>query len=694
MKEERWPNRLIDTLVYLAGLLLMPCGSLSAAGSVAPALGLPVFRHQTVVLDYKDLRYNPSNDVIYPSIVEAHKYFTRPLGRYYLYYAPHNAPGGICLAYADALSGPWREYSANPVITREWPPHYKVSHVSGPDAIWSAEEKKLFLYFHGENPVTRLASSADGIHFDYEGSVVTTDMFDQVSEASYGRMFRYTLPGKDNRYIMLLMGNNRETRSIYLAWSKDGRHWETRRTPVMDPPPGTDQVAGAWYLPWQGRHYLIAHANRAADPGSFNVNFNLYVAEVDAAFEQTKHLGLFYSRAAVSADNEAVMSPCIVAEGSKLCMFINIGPRLHNKIALAVADIPAARAPLAASPDISAGGTELLPAGYSADALRIVESVPAPLYRDPVYDGAADPVLVWNPGARAWWMLYTQRRAKLDLPGVEWCHQTEIGVAESRDDGMTWVYLGTLTLSHPDAGYSFWAPDVIREDSGRYHLFVSYVPGAADTHRHWGGQRHILHYRSDDLWHWTFEQRVPVSSDASIDPTLVRRPDGSWRMWYKDEGHNSDTFAVESRDLKEWKPMQDPGVSKLYGEGPKVFRFQGSYWLIKDPGKGLDVYRSPDLESWTYQGKILDKPGRRNDDAAPGQHADVVVRGDRAYIIYFTHPYGQDFPLKNGIMPLAARHSSLQAAELEVRDGKLVCDRDKPFRLQLTEQGSSPQLQN
>ncbi len=97
------------------------------------------------------------------------------------------------------------------------------------------------------------------------------------------------------------------------------------------------------YLPWQGRHYLIAHANRAADPGSFNVNFNLYVAEVDAAFEQTRHLGLFYDRAAVSASNEAVMSPCIIAEGNKLYMFINIGPRLHNKIALAVADVPMAQ---------------------------------------------------------------------------------------------------------------------------------------------------------------------------------------------------------------------------------------------------------------------------------------------------------------------------------------------------------------
>jgi hypothetical protein len=174
-------------------------------------------------------------------------------------------------------------------------------------------------------------------------------------------------------------------------------------------------------------------------------------------------------------------------------------------------------------------------------------------------------------------------------------------------------------------------------------------------------------------------------------------------MWYKDEGHGSQTFAVESRDLKEWKPVKDPGVSKLYGEGPKVFRFKGSYWLIKDPNSGLDVYRSDDLTTWTYQGKILDKPGTRNSDGTIGKHADVVVcggaragstggggtaaggaSGERAYIIYFTHPYTENAPERDGVSPLSNRHTAVQAAELEVMDGKLVCDRDKPFRLRIT----------
>lgn len=336
----------------------------------------------------------------------------------------------------------------------------------------------------------------------------------------------------------------------------------------------------------------------------------------------------------------------------------------------------------------SAAAVTALDGGAATDARTeaevIAASTPAPLYRDPVYDGAADPIVVWNVRTRTWWMLYTQRRAKLDLPGVEWCHGCEVGAAESPDGGMTWTYLGHLPLAAPDAEYSFWAPDVVRDDDGVYHMFVSYVPGPAETHRQWGGERHILHYTSSDLWEWRFVDRVPLASDHCIDATLVRLPGGAWRMWYKDEAHGSDTYAVESRDLRTWQPVPDPGVSHLYGEGPKVFRFGDHYWLIKDPDSGLDVYRSDDLETWSYQGKILERPGRRNDDGSIGKHCDVVVCGGRAYIIYFTHPYGQDYPEVDGVMPLPARRSSVQAAELAVEDGVLLCDRDRPFRIRLT----------
>lgn len=318
-----------------------------------------------------------------------------------------------------------------------------------------------------------------------------------------------------------------------------------------------------------------------------------------------------------------------------------------------------------------------------AVAVLLLQTLPAPLYRDPVWDGAADPVVVWNPKRKAWWMLYTQRRAKAEEPGVAWTHETEIGIAECKDRGVTWTYRGTLKLKAPDAKYSFWAPDIVRAPNGEFRIFVTYVPGPAKDHVNWGGERHVLQYKSRDMEHWTFVQRVPLASNYCIDPSMIRRSDGTWRMWYKDEGHRSETLAVDSPDLENWKPANDPGVSKLYGEAPKALSFGGFNWLLKDPNSGLDVYRSQDWTNWTYQGKILDKPGKRNSDGEIGKHADVVVSGGRAYIFYFTHPYGQDYPERNGFMRVPARVSAIQAAELKVVEGRLVCDRDAYFDMKL-----------
>ena len=47
---------------------------------------------------------------------------------------------------------------------------------------------------------------------------------------------------------------------------------------------------------------------------------------------------------------------------------------------------------------------------------------PAPLFRDPITDGAADPVLIWNRTEKNWWMLYTQRRANSETADVAYCY--------------------------------------------------------------------------------------------------------------------------------------------------------------------------------------------------------------------------------------------------------------------------------
>lgn len=301
---------------------------------------LPRFKYLGVILDYEDLRYRPHPDVIHPTVVETSA-LAGARAKYYMYYAPHDRPGGICLAYAGRPEGPWTEYESNPIIGREWLPHYTVSHVSSPHALWNPEAGRLFLYFHGENSVTRFAHSVDGIHFEYGGTAVHTDMFEpDVTEASYARVFRLERTDRPPRYIMLVMGNHRGTRKVYYAESADGASWTARKEALIQPPPGYNQMGPGSLFPWQDRLFIILFANRSDSP-PFDPITDLYVYEVDPEFREVKDRGKLLDHTVAGPTNSRINDPAIVWDGSRVYMFVNVGRRLNQKIALAIADLDA-----------------------------------------------------------------------------------------------------------------------------------------------------------------------------------------------------------------------------------------------------------------------------------------------------------------------------------------------------------------
>ncbi|MEM1504768.1 hypothetical protein RG959_15250 [Domibacillus sp. 8LH] len=161
-----------------------------------------------------------------------------------------------------------------------------------------------------------------------------------------------------------------------------------------------------------------------------------------------------------------------------------------------------------------------------------------------------------------------KRMASVEGPGVAWVHGTNLGVASSQDGGETWTYQGVLQgLEFEQGQNTFWAPEILWHD-GLYHMYVSYIRGVPSE---WAGHRRdIVHYTSRNLWTWTFQSVLKLSSDYVIDACIHPMPDGRWRMWYKDEAADSATYAADSDDLYQWKPVGAVLAHQPH-EGPNVF---------------------------------------------------------------------------------------------------------------------------
>jgi Fe-S cluster biosynthesis and repair protein YggX len=297
---------------------------LAATADAAGPGGMPTYRYLRDALQMP-LRYNPTNEFIFPCIRGVGDLISGARAKYYLYYAPHENPGGICVAYSNSLEGPFTEYNANPLIDNRLPTT-TVSHVSSPHVIFDAATKQFFCYFHGENTTTRVARSTDGINFSNETAILSTRLVTGTSETSYARVFEHSLPGRNNKYVMVFMGV-KNGRRIFYGWSPNGwDNWQFSQKPLVNrEPDGMTDIAGPALVKRNGTVYCTYHGSDG----------RMRITEVGNNFDREVHLGVFHSP--VPSDNGRVAAASFGTQNGTEYMFYEAGQRLSARICIAKA---------------------------------------------------------------------------------------------------------------------------------------------------------------------------------------------------------------------------------------------------------------------------------------------------------------------------------------------------------------------
>jgi hypothetical protein len=259
--------------IYSFALLF---GSLSTVRGDGP---LPKFTFKGVALHPKDLDYAPTDQLIHPTIIKTEGCIKNPLGKYYMYYAPHKHIA-ISMAYADSMDGPWTEHKGNPVI--EGP--------SAPDIRWIEEKGQLYMWGHRKNSQTELWTSDDGIHFEHHSVSVTARNIG-TRNATYSRVYKYPLERYGSKYIMLYSGfiEGREIRCIWLAHSKNAEDWVQLKMPLVEPIEGEmNDCYGPAFLRWQNRNFIVYQDHTTWRGG------NIKYVEVDQEFNPVGDKGKRY----------------------------------------------------------------------------------------------------------------------------------------------------------------------------------------------------------------------------------------------------------------------------------------------------------------------------------------------------------------------------------------------------------------
>jgi predicted GH43/DUF377 family glycosyl hydrolase len=210
---------------------------------------------QNPILRSRTQPWESDTDAVFPCVLPVGDILPDCLDYFYMYYAPHDAPGGIGLATAPTPTGPWKKFAHNPILERNGA--NQNNHISSPHVVYNRLEHYFLMYYHGlgewptqnAHQTTGIAISQDALHWNkLPEPVIDSDDIDvwDGNELSYARITQLT----DGQFVMVYMGRNRKRSAprLGMAVSSNGIEWKKSPTPLLEPNPNTQAYISSGYI--------------------------------------------------------------------------------------------------------------------------------------------------------------------------------------------------------------------------------------------------------------------------------------------------------------------------------------------------------------------------------------------------------------------------------------------------------------
>ncbi|MCH7753332.1 MAG: hypothetical protein IH898_14415, partial [Planctomycetes bacterium] len=243
---------------------------------------------------------------------------------------------------ANSITGPWKLHGT--VVDKR---NGRANHVSSPHAVWNEQAKALLLYVHAPNDQTIYCRSTDGVHFEYGGVCVTTEMVSNVvgfksKSASYARVYAHRIPEYGNSWTMTLTASGkpdkqgRQKNAIVLCTSDDGIQWTVRRTLVDDGDAGwTYKSLDACWMPLDGRNLLVYARRSRAEQGKKRTEpVRLHFSEGDENWRNWTYQGVFYNPLSGYPDDGAARGVSFFQADKQSFLLYEAGQKKNSRIGL------------------------------------------------------------------------------------------------------------------------------------------------------------------------------------------------------------------------------------------------------------------------------------------------------------------------------------------------------------------------